>query len=105
MSAGKAFVRNVHIAVLKNNAVVLTVKLSSPSEVKVYYDTQKPSDASKLFRFWFNTISTGKRIKHRIVLSGAAAGGNLFFRLEKKTGAVQVSRLYHWRKNRPITVE
>ena len=99
------FISNVHVAVQKNRRIVLTVRLSVPSELKVYYDTQKPSNTAKLFQFWFNSLSTGKKKIHHIVLREASGSGILYFRFEKKTGAVAVSRLYCWKKNHPITVE
>jgi len=102
--AKPCFVSRVNIKIDSSKQMILTVVLSKPSEIKVYYDTQQPANTEKLFQFWFSYMSSGKKKQHKIVLKGVSDSSSLYFRFEKKTGIISVSRLYCWQKNQSIVV-
>jgi len=104
LAAAPYFIQNVNIAIKKGKMVEMTVRLSSPSELQVFFDTQKPANTEKLFQFWFNQNSPGKKKVHKILLKRVDGARMLYFRFKKKTGVTMISRLYHWQKNRLITV-
>ena len=93
----KDFVKDVKVIKHGDSRTILRVELSRPTALKVYYDTQKPSQGQRLERFWFSYMSRKVVKMHRILLPDIRQPDALYFRLEKVTGKSRATGMYVWR--------
>ena len=96
-NSGDAVCRKITLETREDNTATLTVELSAPAGLVLYYDNQTPANPQNLESFWFVVDSKTRTNTHVFELEELLPGETYVYRIEQTFPTRRVEPLRKWK--------